>query len=69
MTLAIASRVMSSWVGPRPPHVTTASDRLSAISSTSTIRPRLSPTRVWNRQSIPAPASCSAIHVEFVSTI
>ena len=33
MTSAMTSRVMSSWVGPNPPHTTTASDRSSASSS------------------------------------
>ena len=33
MTSAIASRVMSSCVGPRPPHMITPSDRASAVRS------------------------------------
>ena len=69
ITAAIASRVMSSCVGPRPPHTITASARDSASSSASTMRPRLSPTFVWRRCSMPMIASCSPIHDEFVSTI
>ena len=35
MTSAMASRVMSSWVGPRPPHMITPSLRASAVRSAS----------------------------------
>ena len=31
ITSAMASRVMSSWVGPRPPHMMTPSLRASAV--------------------------------------
>ena len=65
----MASRVMSSWVGPSPPHTSTASDRSSASRSAATMRGRLSPTFCWRRQSMPARASCSPIQAEFVSTI
>ena len=44
MTSAIASRVMSSWVGPRPPQTMTASDRSRAWRRAATIRAWLSPT-------------------------
>ena len=35
MTSAMASRVMSSWVGPRPPHMMTPSLRASAVRRAS----------------------------------
>ena len=38
ITVAIASRVMSSWVGPRPPQQMTASLRERAIRNASTMR-------------------------------
>ena len=44
ITSAIASRVMSSWVGPSPPHTMTASLRASAVRKANTIRSWLSPT-------------------------
>ena len=69
ITSAIASRVMSSWVGPSPPHTMTASARASASRSAVTMRAWLSPTLTWKRQSIPLAASCSPIHAELVSTI
>ena len=69
MTSAMTSRVMSSWVGPRPPHTMTASLRPSAMRSASAMRAQLSPTLVWKWESIPARASCSPIHDELVSTI
>ncbi len=47
MTSAITSRVMSSWVGPRPPQTMTASARSSACSRAVWIRARLSPTLAW----------------------
>ena len=46
VTSATLSRVRSSWVGPRPPLVTTTSERSSALSITSFMRPGLSPTTV-----------------------
>ena len=51
MTSAIASRVMSSWVGPRPPHTMTPSLRASAVRKASTIRSWLSPTAWWKCES------------------
>ena len=69
ITSAIASRVMSSWVGPSPPQRMTASLRASARRIVSTIRARLSPTFTWKWESIPASASRSPIHDELVSTI
>ena len=69
MTSAMASRVMSSWVGPSPPHTTTPSLRASAVRNASTMRAWLSPTTWWKWESIPARASCSPIHAELVSTI
>ncbi len=59
MTSAMASRLMSSDVGPSPPQTMTASERSSAIRSAETMRPWLSPTLVWKWQSIPANASWS----------
>ena len=47
MTSAMASRVMSSWVGPRPPQTMTASASSSRRRSWSTIRAWLSPTWTW----------------------
>ena len=69
MTSAITSRVMSSWVGPSPPHTSTASLRASAGRSASAMRSALSPTFTWKYESMPASASCSPIHDELVSTI
>ena len=69
MTSAIASRVMSSWVGPSPPHKITASLRSSARRMQATMRARLSPTLVWKCESMPASASCSPIQAELLSTI
>ena len=46
MTSAMASLVMSSWVGPRPPQTITASLRARAVRRASTMRARLSPTLV-----------------------
>ena len=54
---------------PRPPVVTTRSERFHARSSVPTTRPRLSPTTlVWFR-SMPRAGSCCAIQALFVSTI
>ena len=69
ITAAMASRVMSSCVGPRPPHTITASARASASSSAPTIRSRLSPTTCPCVRSMPASASCSPSQAELVSTI
>ena len=44
MTSAMASRVMSSWVGPRPPQTMIPSLRASAVRKASTMRSWLSPT-------------------------
>ena len=69
MTSAIASRVMSSWVGPSPPQTITASLRESARRRLATMRSWLSPTLVWKCESMPASANCSPSQEEFVSTI
>ena len=47
ITSAMASRVMSSWVGPNPPQTMTPSLRESAVRSASTMRAWLSPTAWW----------------------
>ena len=47
ITDASTSRVMSSCVGPRPPHTMTASLRSSASRNASSMRSQLSPTLVW----------------------
>ena len=47
ITRAIASRVMSSPVGPRPPVTRTTSTRSAAAPSVATIRSMLSPTTEW----------------------
>ena len=39
------------------------------IAMLATMRSMLSPTFVWKWESMPASASCSPIHDEFVSTI
>ena len=44
MTSAMASRVMSSWVGPSPPQTMIPSLRASAVRKASMIRSWLSPT-------------------------
>ena len=44
MTSAMASRVMSSWVGPRPPQTMIPSLRARAVRKASVIRSWLSPT-------------------------
>src|SRR5579875_1873877 len=69
ITSAIASRVMSSWVGPRPPVTMTPSLRASAVRSARTIRSLLSPTAWRKCESTPAAASCSPSQAEFVSAI
>ena len=70
MTSAMASRVMSSWVGPRPPHTMTPSLRARAVREA---RPRCGrgcrrPGLVEVRVDAGG-ASCSPIHDELVSTI
>ena len=60
MISASASRVMSSWVGPRPPQTTTASLRSRARPMAATIRSRLSPTLVWKEPSR-CPASAEVL--------
>ena len=47
----------------------TASARSSAWRNVDAIRSKLSPTLVWNIESMPASASFAPIHDEFVSTI
>ena len=69
MTSARAARVMSSWVGPSPPHTITASLRAKAVRNASTIRSWLSPTCWWKCEAIPLAASCSPSHCELVSGI
>ena len=46
MTSAMASRVMSSWVGPSPPQTITPSLRARAVRSASTIRRLVVPYRL-----------------------
>src|SRR4051795_4205793 len=69
ITSAMASRVRSSCVGPRPPQTITASAALNVLRSTATTRPRLSPTFTCSSESIPLAARCSPIHALLVSTI
>ncbi len=69
ITSAIASRVRSSWVGPRPPQISTASDRDRRSRSAATIRVWLSPIARCSYESMPEAASCSPIQALFVSTI
>ena len=69
MISAMASRVMSSWVGPRPPQIITASASSSVCRIAFTIRLRLSPTFTCKHESMPAAESCSPSHDELVSTI
>ena len=64
----MASRVMSSVVGPSPPQHMTASLRARAWRMALTMRAWLSPTLVWKWQSMPASARCSPIQAELVST-
>ena len=47
MSSAMTSRVMSSWVGPRPPQTMTASERSTASASAVRMRAGLSPTFAW----------------------
>ena len=49
----MASRVMSSWVGPSPPQQITASLRASAWRMAATMRAWLSPTLTWKYESMP----------------
>ena len=69
MTSAMASRVMSSWVGPSPPHTTTPSLRASAVRRASTIRSWLSPTAWWKWESTPAAPAARPATAELVSAI
>src|SRR5580693_9753090 len=69
MTSAMASRVMSSCVGPSPPHMMTPSLRASAVRSASTMRSWLSPTAWWKWEATPFAARCSPSQAEFVSAI
>ena len=66
---AMASRVTSSCVGPRPPVTITASASSSRRRSAAVMRPTLSPTLTWVSEAIPLSASCSPIHAELVSWI
>src|SRR5918994_4178827 len=68
-TSARASRVTSSWVGPRPPVRMTASARPRASRMASAIREVLSPTTVWRRQSQPTSARRWPIQAALVLTI
>src|SRR5271170_3191736 len=63
MTSAMASRVMSSWVGPSPPHMMTPSRRASVMRSW------LSPTAWWKWDATPLAARCSPSQAELVSAI
>ena len=69
ITSAMASRVMSSWVGPRPPQTMTPSLRARAVRKASTMRSWLSPTAWWKWEVTPAAARCSPSHCELVSVI
>ena len=69
MTSAMASRVMSSWVGPSPPHTMTPSLRASAVRSASVMRSWLSPTAWWKCEATPLAARCSPSQAELVSAI
>src|SRR6185436_15326151 len=69
ITSAMASRVRSSCVGPRPPHTITASAVANVWRSAVTTRPRLSPTFTCSRESMPFAARCSPSHALLVSTI
>src|SRR5918996_2967669 len=68
-TAARASRVTSSWVGPRPPVRMTASARPSASRMVPAMRWVLSPTTVWRRQSQPTSARRWPIQAALVLTI
>jgi hypothetical protein len=69
ITSAIASRVMSSCVGPSPPQVITPSLRANAVRSASTMRSWLSPTAWWKCDATPLAARCSPNQAELVSAI
>src|SRR5262245_6293680 len=69
ITAAIASRVTSSCVGPRPPEMMTASASAKRWRNTASMRPTLSPILTWLNELTPLRASCSPIHAELVSTI
>ena len=68
ITSAIASRVMSSWVGPSPPQTITASLRSSAAQRGDDAVEVVADLDL-RCESMPASASCSPSHDEFVSTI
>src|SRR5262249_45827591 len=63
----MASRVKSSWVGPRPPVVKTRSARCKARANPSVSMARLSPMMETPCSSIPSAGSRAAIKAEFVS--
>src|SRR5271168_1679743 len=69
MTSAMASRVMSSWVGPRPPHMMTPSLRARAVRKARLMRSWLSPTAWWKWEVTPLAARCSPNQAELVSAI
>ena len=69
MTSAMASRVMSSWVGPSPPHTMTPSLRASAVRRARTMRSWLSPTAWWKWEATPLAARWSPSQAELVSAI
>jgi hypothetical protein len=69
ITAAIASRVTSSWVGPRPPLTITASASSRRRRNATSMRPTLSPTFTWSSEPMPFRASRSPIHDELVSLI
>src|SRR5580698_4968359 len=69
MTSAMASRVMSSWVGPSPPHMMTPSLRASAVRRANVMRSWLSPTAWWKWEATPLAARCSPSQAELVSAI
>src|SRR5678815_5498197 len=60
---------MSSWVGPSPPLMMSASARSRPSRIACTMRAWLSPTFTCIMQPMPDSARCSPIQFEFVSTI
>ena len=69
ITSAMASRVMSSWVGPSPPQTMIPSLRARAVRKARTMRSWLSPTAWWKCEVTPAEASWSPSQAELVSAI
>ena len=67
--LAMASRVTSSSVGPRPPMVMMTPERPQARSRASVRRPMSSPTIVTHSSSSPSSGSRMPSHEEFVSCV